>query len=64
MQNVYLNKYDKKFATVYQNYYRAKDLEESELTSSELTYAEYADWRDEHLLNSFTQKLVKMPQIL
>lgn len=46
MQDVYLKKYDKKLATVYQNYYRAKDLEVSELTGSELTYAEYADWRD------------------
>lgn len=47
MQDIYLNKYDKKLATVYQSYYRAKDLEERELTGSELTYTEYADWRDE-----------------
>ena len=50
MQDAYLNKYDKKLATVYQNYYRAKDLEERELTGSELTYTEYADWRDEAVL--------------
>ena len=47
MQDIFLEKYDKKLATVYQNYYRAKDLDEDELTGSELTYSEYADWRDE-----------------
>lgn len=50
MQDIFLEKYDKKLATVYQNYYRAKDLDEDELTGSELTYSEYADWRDEAMV--------------
>ena len=43
LKDPYLRDYNHKLSATYQNYYRAKDLEEEELTGSEITYSEYAD---------------------
>lgn len=47
LKDPYLRDYNHKLSATYQNYYRAKDLSEEELTGSELTYSEYADWCEE-----------------
>lgn len=44
LKDPYLRDYNHKLSATYQNYYRAKDLAEEELTGSELAYSEYADW--------------------